>query len=90
MNNPDFFDAHDFSQEIQNAQPAEWEVSPMSAFTVRLPKQVLEALRDLARQRGVTTGQVMRDILTSAAEEGAKPEKMIPASELRALITRVP
>ena len=66
MIDPEFFDSTDFSGVVGKAEPSSWEPSAMSAFTVRLPKATLESLREMARHRGVTTGQVMRDILITA------------------------
>ncbi|KQB83993.1 CopG family transcriptional regulator [Corynebacterium lowii] len=88
MMDPTFFDKNDFSDALDSARKADWEPSPMTAFTARLPQSTLAALRDLAQSRGVTTGQMIRDILTEAVATEVAPEKTIPVSALRALIAQ--
>lgn len=88
MIDPSVFENEDFSAEVARSEPAAWEPSAMSAFTTRLPKATLESLRGIARERGVTTGQVIRDILVEAVREEAGEEKTVPVSALRALIAQ--
>ena len=66
MVDPDFFDTHDFADAIRDSEQADWERSPMTAFTVRLPENVLKHLRVDAERRNMPTGELLREILTQA------------------------
>lgn len=88
MMDPDFFDTHDFADTIADAEPADWERSPMTAFTVRLPQSVLSRLRIDAERRNMPTGELIRKILTEAVSDATSGEKTIPVSALRELIAQ--
>lgn len=84
----DYFDTHDFSDAVEEATPADWERSPMTAFTVRLSQSTLEALRRAARDQKMTTGALIRKVLTEAVSDATSGEKTIPVSALRELIAQ--
>ena len=88
MIDPDFFDTHDFAETIATAEQADWERSPMTAFTVRLPQSVLNRLRIDAERRNMPTGELIREILTQAASEQMRANKSVPVAALYDLIAR--
>lgn len=46
-----------------------------TSFTVQMPDPMLHALRDLARQRDVTVGQIMRDALAQELRRSTRLSK---------------
>ncbi|HJG42678.1 hypothetical protein [Corynebacterium phoceense] len=60
---------------------------PMSAFKVRLPASVLNKVRDIAAQRGETTGLVLREIVETAVADAVDDDATISVAEPRKLIT---
>lgn len=59
----------------------------MSAFTVRLPAVVLNAARDIASKRQITTGAVLRELVEAGIARTASDDAVVPVSELRRLIS---
>ena len=59
----------------------------MSAFKVRLPASVLNKVRDIAAQRGETTGLVLREIIETAVADAVDDDATISVAEPRKLIT---
>lgn len=59
----------------------------MSAFTVRLPTAVLNAARDIAGKRQLTTGAVLRELIEAGIAQTATDDIVVPVSELRWLIS---
>ena len=88
---------NDFSAEIEMSADSEPEngahdkaghnaAEPMSAFTVRLPTSVSNKVRDIAAQRGETTGLVLREIIETAVADAVDDDATISVAELRKLI----
>lgn len=87
----DYYDNTDLSDLIDNAEeievPDRQGSEAMSAFTVRLPTHVLQAVRDLASRNGVSTGAAMRAIIEEGVAETVGDDAVVSVAELRRLIS---
>ncbi len=87
----DYYDNTDLSDLIENAEeievPDRHGSEAMSAFTVRLPTHVLQAVRDLASRNGVSTGAAMRTIIEEGVAETVSDDAVVSVAELRRLIS---
>ncbi|MBK0866286.1 MAG: ribbon-helix-helix protein, CopG family [Saccharopolyspora sp.] len=62
-----YYDAHDTSEEMEQGQ---WvEPQPMKTTSLRLPADVVEALKKLAQARGVRYTALLREIVEQAVYE---------------------
>ncbi|QYH19145.1 hypothetical protein JKI95_07830 [Corynebacterium aquatimens] len=86
-----YYDNSDISEALEDAEPTAFgdQAGPdaMSAFTVRLPTHVLNAVREIARREGRTTGAVLRSMVELGVAETASDDAVVPVSELRKLIS---
>ncbi|MGH3321425.1 MAG: CopG family antitoxin [Streptosporangiaceae bacterium] len=84
----DYYDTHELVEEIERAERDDTVTAePMVVTSLRLPKPVMDALRDAARARGVGTTQLMREWLEERlAREVAGGDVAIPASALLAFV----
>lgn len=85
-----YYDTTDTSELIEKAGTIDLGVhtgpDAMSAFTVRLPTNVLNTVRSEAKKRGVTTGAVLRQFVEEGVAGLAEEDAVIPVSQLRSLI----
>ena len=63
-----YYDTNDFSGEAaqavpENCAPAGAPAEPMDAFTLKLPVALLGKIRALAAEKGLSTGEMLRDII---------------------------
>lgn len=87
----DYYDNTDLSDLIDNAEETDLgdHVGPgsMTAFTVRLPRQVLQSVRAIAQRDGVTTGAALRTIIEQSVAEQSSDDAVVSVAELRRLIS---
>lgn len=85
----DYYDNTDLSKDIEQAQWEEPEsvTEPMVSYALRLPKPVIDRLRDAARDRGIKVSTLMREWLEERLTlQGQDPEASVPVSALLALV----
>lgn len=62
-----YYDSHDTSEEMEQG---EWvEPRPMKTTSLRLPADVVDALKKLAQARGVRYAVLLREIVEQAVHE---------------------
>lgn len=85
------YDHTDVSELMETGTPMDLGVTAgtetMSAFTVRLPNPVLEAVREIARRDNCTTGAAMRAIIERGVAEAKSDDAVVSVGELRRLIS---
>lgn len=60
----EYYETHSVVDEINDSVPGKpTDTSPMSGYSVRLPTEVLEQARELAAERGMTTGAWLREAI---------------------------
>ncbi|MEV0106730.1 hypothetical protein AB0H42_10390 [Nocardia sp. NPDC050799] len=60
----EYYETHSVVNEINNSVPGNpADTSPMSGYSVRLPTEVLNQARELAAERGMTTGAWLREAI---------------------------
>lgn len=81
-------DEHDFSEEIEQAEPNLDAVeNPMITTSLRLPRDVMEGLRKVADERGIKVTALMRDWLEQRlAIDGTGDDDVLTVGDLRRLI----
>lgn len=85
----DYYDHADLSDNIERAQ---WEqpepiAEPMVTYALRLPKPVIDRLRDAARERGIKVSTLMREWLEERLTlQGQDADASVPVSALLALV----
>ncbi len=68
----EYYDTHDTSAEME---PGHWvEPQPMATTSLRLPVEVIDQLKQQARERHLRYTSYVRSILENAARHGASPE----------------
>jgi predicted DNA binding CopG/RHH family protein len=68
----EYYDTHDTSTEME---AGEWaEPQPMATTSLRLPVEVIDQLKQQARERHLRYTSYVRSILERAARGGAPPE----------------
>lgn len=68
----DYYDTHDTSPEMENGQ---WvDPQPMATTSLRMPADVIEQLKQQARERHVRYTSYVRSILEQAARGGQSTE----------------
>lgn len=85
----DYYDTHDASEEIAAAELTAHEPSESSAlagYSVRLPVEVLNQVRALAREQGVTTGAWLREAIENAVVARKTNADTVPVSALLGLV----
>lgn len=86
----DLYDNTDTSDFVERAAPADFGdrsgADAMSAFTVRLPTAVLEAVREIAREENVATGVVLRRFIEAGIAETVADDAVIRVRDVRSLI----
>lgn len=84
------YDNSDTSEHIVHAEPADLGdrtgADAMSAFTVRLPTAVLDAVREIAREEDVATGVVLRRFIEAGVAEAVADDAVIRVRDVRRLI----
>lgn len=88
MIDPDFFDTHDCTEAIAKTEQADWERSPMTAFTVKLPQNVLNRPRIDAKRRNMATGIHYGKASLKPPSEQMRANRSIPVAALYNLIAR--
>lgn len=92
----EFYDNTDTAEVMEDAETVDLSSrtssDAMSAFTVRLPTAVLNAARDIAGERQLTTGAVLRELIEAGIAQTASDDTVcsglrVPVSELRRLIS---
>jgi len=69
------YDTHDTSSEMQLG---EWvDPRPMRTTSLRLPSDVVDALKALARERGVRYTTLVREIIESALAAASSPDSQL-------------
>lgn len=93
----DHYDSNDTSAELKNAIAANAPVAPpvavrMTTFAVRLPVPVLERVREIAEQSGVTTSAMIRRWIEAgiADDRTGTHDRVVPVEALLELIGRAP
>lgn len=90
------YDATDTSTELEAAMQIEDAVRPsvdvpMATFAVRLPVEVLDRVRAMARRHGWTTSaQIRHWIEAGVAGESGEEDRVVPVGALLDLIGRAP
>jgi hypothetical protein len=85
----DYYNNADLSENIEQAQWEEPEPAsePMVTYALRLPKPVIDRLRDAARQRGVKVSTLMREWLEERLTlQAENAHASVPVSALLALV----
>ncbi|MBF6301654.1 hypothetical protein IU459_29550 [Nocardia amamiensis] len=85
----DYYDTHDASDEIAAAdltshEPA--ESSALAGYSVRLPVEVLNQARVLAKEQGVSTGAWLREAIENAVAARKTTTDTVPVSALLGLV----
>jgi CopG antitoxin of type II toxin-antitoxin system len=82
------FDEHDFSEEIENAELVDQPVTePVIIVSLRLPKPVMDQVREAAKARGIRSTALVREwVEERLAQNTDIGEITIPASALPALV----
>lgn len=87
----EFYDNTDTAEMMEDLETVDLgsrtSSDAMSAFTVRLPTTVLNAARDIADKRQLTTGAVLRELIEAGIARTASDDAVVPVSELRRLIS---
>lgn len=89
-----YYDNTDFSAEAEQASESQQlsrtsvTSEQMDSFTVRPPVSVLERVRHLAKNRGTSTGAVLREIVENAVSDSVDDGASVAVADLRALIAR--
>lgn len=87
----DYYDSTDLSHLINEAEETDLgdHVGPgsMTAFTVRLPRHILQSVREMAQRDGVTTGAALRSIIEQGVAEQSSDDDVVSVRELRRLIS---
>lgn len=85
----DYYDTHDASDEIVAADLTAHDPSESSAlagYSVRLPVEVLNQARALAKEQGVTTGAWLREAIENAVAARKTTTDTVPVSALLGLV----
>lgn len=85
----DYYDNTDLSENIEQAQWEEPEPvpEPMVTYALRLPKPVIDRLRNAARDRGIKVSTLMREWLEERLTlQGQDSDASVPVSALLALV----
>ncbi len=84
----EYYETHDISQDMEAAT---WErhegkqpATAMSGFNTRLPTEVLNDARAIARSRGMTTGAWIREVIEAAVSRQKAGDDLVPMSVLLA------
>lgn len=91
----EYYDKTDISAELENATYEEAEAPPvserMTTFAVRLPVPVLDRVREIAAQEGVTTSALLRQWIEAgvlkSSDEGPG-ERVVSVGALYDFISR--
>lgn len=76
-----YYATHSAEDEIANAVRDDTPLSPMSGYSVRLPTDLLNRARDLAAERGMTTGAWLREAIETAVAQHGSSEAAPPPAE---------
>ncbi|WP_046470427.1 CopG family antitoxin [Allosalinactinospora lopnorensis] len=83
----EYVDEHDFSAEVESG---EWDdrvvENPMVTTSLRLPRDVLERLREIAAERGIKVTALMRDWLEQRLATDGADDDVLTVADLRRLI----
>jgi predicted DNA binding CopG/RHH family protein len=80
------YDTHDTAEEMDRG---EWvDPRPMRTTSLRLPGEVVDALKELAQARGVRYTALVREMLEQALREAARPDGE-ELSEINARLARI-
>lgn len=87
----EYYDNTDTADDLDNAtaEPADAppEAERMTAFSVRMPLPLLEQVRAIAAERGVTTSIQIRELIEAGmSAERSEAEPMVPLSVLAAAL----
>ncbi len=85
----DYYDNTDLSEHIAQARWEEPEAvaEPMVTYALRLPKPVIDRLRNAARDRGIKVSTLMREWLEERLTlQGGDADASVPVSALLALV----
>lgn len=93
----EYYDNTDLSEDIERAEFVPADAPPaserMTTFAVRLPVPVLNRVRELAGEGGVTTSEIVRqwieDGITAADQDEGDDETMVSVDLVRALLDAV-
>lgn len=85
-----FYDNTDTSDMMDDAQSTDLGVrtgpGAMSAFTVRLPTNVLDAARDIAKRENVPTGVILRRFIEVGVAKAVSDDAVITVTDVWRLI----
>ena len=86
-----YYESHDVAAELE---ASEWErhegsghQAAMSGFNTRLPTELLNDVRGLARARGMATGAWIREAIEAAVAREKTGDDLVPLSVLLAAAT---
>jgi predicted DNA-binding protein len=86
----DYYDTNDTSEEMERGQwvadPGKTAETAMSGFNTRFPTPVLNDVRALAKVRGMSTGEWIREVVEAAVAREKAGTEMVPVSVLLAAV----